>query len=187
MVQRDAEATRARILAAAVAEFAAHGHSGGRVDRIASDAGSNVRMIYAYFGNKSGLFDAALTHAIESMAQEVPPRADDLAAWTGELFDFHQRRPEVLRICLWAQLERPESASEPLETYLAKAEAVRMRVPAVFTAVDLLVMIYAIAQAWQLAPAGLLATDPSATPESRRAAAVAAVDRLLGQGRVGSA
>src|SRR3546814_20996164 len=97
MTQRDADATRARILAAAVAEFAAHGHSGGRLDRIAKDAGSNVRMIYAYFGNKSQLFDAARHDAIMRMAREVPPRPSALAPWAGELFDFHKDKPTELR------------------------------------------------------------------------------------------
>src|SRR3546814_13057250 len=87
MTRRDADATRARILAAAVTEFATHGHSGGRIDRIAKDAGSNVRMIYAYFGNKSALFDAALQDAIMSMAREVPPRPGDLAGWRGGVFE----------------------------------------------------------------------------------------------------
>jgi AcrR family transcriptional regulator len=177
--QRDAEATRARILRAAVTEFAAHGHSGGRIDRIAKDAESNVRMIYAYFGSKSSLFDAALSHAIVQMAEEVPPRPPDLPAWVGDLFDFHQRRPEVLRICLWAQLERPEAASEPLETYLAKVESVAQHSTPAIGAVDLLAIVYAVAQAWQLAPIGLLAADSAATRDTRRAAAVEAVTRLL--------
>jgi AcrR family transcriptional regulator len=180
MGQRDAEATRARILTAAVTEFAAHGFSGGRVDRIAREAECNVRMIYAYFGNKSGLFDAALSAAIMRMAEEVPPTPSDLPAWVGELFDFHQSRPEVLRICLWAQLERPDAASEPLETYLAKVESVREQASASLGAVDLLVIIYAIAQAWQLAPIGLLAVDARADPATRRAAAVESVTRILG-------
>ena len=88
MPPRDAQATKARILRAAVAEFAEHGHAGGRVERIAREAGTNIRMIYAYFGNKDGLFDAALTSAIQSMAARVPPRPDDLPAWAGELFDY---------------------------------------------------------------------------------------------------
>ena len=179
MGQRDAEATRARILSAAVTEFAAHGYSGGRVDRIAKDAESNVRMIYAYFGNKSGLFDAALSDAIVRMAEAVPPEPSDLPAWVGELFDFHQRRPEVLRICLWAQLERPDAASEPLETYLAKVESVQQHASPVIGAVDLLVIIYAVAQAWQLAPIGLLAADERATSDTMRAAAVESVTRIL--------
>ena len=179
MAQRDAEATRARILSAAVTEFAAYGYAGGRIDRIAKDARSNVRMIYAYFGNKSSLFDAALFDAIVRMADEVPPRPSDLPAWVGELFDFHQRRPEVLRICLWAQLERPEAASEPLETYLAKVDAVQQHASPVIGAVDLLVIIYAVAQAWELAPTGLLAAAGSVGSNTRRAAAVEAITRIL--------
>jgi AcrR family transcriptional regulator len=180
VAQRDAKATRARILTAAMTEFAAHGHSGGRIDRIAKDAESNVRMIYAYFVNKSGLFDAALSHAITQMAEEVPPRPSDLAAWVGEIFDFHQRRPDVLRICLWAQLERPEAASEPLETYLAKVESVQPKASPAIGAVDLLVIIYAVAQAWQLAPVGLLAADRHGDSDSRKAAAMESVRRILG-------
>jgi AcrR family transcriptional regulator len=177
--QRDADATRARILSAAVTEFAARGHSGGRVDRIARDAGSNVRMIYAYFGSKGGLFGAALSDAIQRMAEEVPPQPSDLPAWVGDLFDFHQRRPEVLRICLWAQLEQPEATSEPLESYLAKVDSVQHQASPAISAVDLLVIIYAIAQAWQLAPVGLLAVNGEATTATMRAAAVESVRRLL--------
>lgn len=181
MTQRDADATRARILNAAVAEFAEHGHAGGRIDRIAAQAGSNVRMIYAYFGSKSGLFDIAVRDAIASMARMVPPRPAHLAEWAGELFDFHQTRPDVLRLCLWAQLERPESASEPLETYLVKVETLEQQESAAFSALDLLVIIYGIAQAWQLAPAGLITAGGEAALASRRDAVVTAVHRLLGQ------
>jgi len=176
---RDAEATRIRILSAAVTEFAAHGYSGGRVERIARDADSNVRMIYAYFGNKSGLFDAALSDAIGRMAHDVPIDPLDLPAWVGRLYDFHQRRPDVLRICLWAQLERPEAASEPLEAYVTKVQSVGTPRSPTISAVDLLVIIYAIAQAWQLAPIGLLAVDGNADSATRRAAAVEAVARVL--------
>lgn len=179
MGQRDADATRARILSAAIAEFAAHGHAGGRVERIAAAAGSNVRMIYAYFGNKSRLFDAAVADAIRSMAETVPPRPEDLAGWAGELFDFHGGRPEVLRICLWAQLERPDAASEPLETYAAKVDEVAPHAPAEFGAVELLVITYAVAQSWQLAPHGLVQVDATATDASRRASVVTAVGRMI--------
>ncbi len=55
-----AAATRARILDAALAEFAAHGLAGARVDEIAARAGANKRMLYAYFGAKEDLWLAAL-------------------------------------------------------------------------------------------------------------------------------
>lgn len=58
--RRDAERTRAAILAAAVGEFARYGLGGARVDRIAARAGANKRMLYYYFRDKENLFLAAL-------------------------------------------------------------------------------------------------------------------------------
>jgi AcrR family transcriptional regulator len=57
---RDPQRTRARILAAATAEFARFGLGGARVDRIAERAGANKRMLYYYFRDKDNLFLAAL-------------------------------------------------------------------------------------------------------------------------------
>ncbi|MDF3061522.1 MAG: TetR family transcriptional regulator [Microvirga sp.] len=57
---RDAEATRRRILQAARSEFARFGLGGARIERIAKAARTNKRMLYYYFGNKEGLFLAAL-------------------------------------------------------------------------------------------------------------------------------
>jgi AcrR family transcriptional regulator len=57
---RDAEATRRRILQAARSEFARYGLGGARIERIAEAARTNKRMLYYYFGNKEGLFLAAL-------------------------------------------------------------------------------------------------------------------------------
>lgn len=61
--QRDADATRMRILGAAKKEFARFGLGGARVDTIAARAKANKRMIYHYFGNKEGLFSAVLEDA----------------------------------------------------------------------------------------------------------------------------
>jgi AcrR family transcriptional regulator len=57
---RDPERTRAAILAAATAEFAARGLDGARVDEIARRGRVNKRMIYHYFGDKDGLYLAVL-------------------------------------------------------------------------------------------------------------------------------
>jgi AcrR family transcriptional regulator len=64
---RDAEATRRRILQAARAEFARHGLGGARIERIAQAARTNKRMLYYYFGNKEGLFLAALEAAYDDI------------------------------------------------------------------------------------------------------------------------
>lgn len=67
---RDAERTRAAILAAATSEFAAHGLGGARVDRIAERARANKRMLYYYFGAKDALYLAALEAAYERIRGE---------------------------------------------------------------------------------------------------------------------
>ena len=61
--RRNPDRTRETILAAAQNEFAGRGLDGGRVDRIARRAKVNKRMIYHYFGNKAGLYLAALERA----------------------------------------------------------------------------------------------------------------------------
>ncbi|NBA94808.1 TetR/AcrR family transcriptional regulator [Pseudomonas sp. R5(2019)] len=60
---RDAEATKLRILKAATVEFAKLGFGGARINSIADRAKSNKRMIYEYFTNKEGLFQAVLETA----------------------------------------------------------------------------------------------------------------------------
>lgn len=180
---RDADATKTRILAAATDEFAAHGFAGGRVERIAARAQSNVRMIYAYYGGKSGLFDATVAEALRRMAENVPPRPNDLAGWAGDVFDHHQRYPEVLRLSMWAQLERPEAGAEPREIYEDKTLAVATVAARPLSPIDVLVFIYAIAQAWQLSPGGLtgLEEDPAGGDgvAARRQSVVVAVERMV--------
>ncbi len=64
--ERSAE-TRARILDAALREFAAHGLAGARTERIAEAAGVNKALLYYYFEGKEKLYIAAL----EAMAERV--------------------------------------------------------------------------------------------------------------------
>jgi AcrR family transcriptional regulator len=54
--QRDPERTKARILEAATAEFAAKGLAGARVSEIAARAGVNQQLIAYYFDGKEGLY-----------------------------------------------------------------------------------------------------------------------------------
>jgi TetR/AcrR family transcriptional regulator len=70
----DAVAARPRkaaILEAAVREFSVAGYSGGRVERIAEQAGVNKQLLFHYFGSKDGLFQGAL--------EAMLPRLDSLA------------------------------------------------------------------------------------------------------------
>jgi len=62
--KRSAE-TRARILDAALAAFAANGLAGARTEDIAAAAGVNKALIYYYFDSKEKLYHAALTLSAE--------------------------------------------------------------------------------------------------------------------------
>jgi AcrR family transcriptional regulator len=66
-ITRDPERTRGAILAAATQEFTANGLTGARVDAIARRARVNKRMIYHYFGDKSGLYLAVLEATYRSI------------------------------------------------------------------------------------------------------------------------
>lgn len=123
----DAAATRARLIEAAVSEFAARGLAGGRVDSIATLAASNKRAIYDYFGNKEGLFDAALKRVIGDLIDAVPLREDDLPSYAGELFDYLQARPEAVRMLAWRRLERPDIGPRTTDAFLERMTAVRDR------------------------------------------------------------
>ena len=104
---RDSAATRARILDAATAEFAAHGLAGARVDRIAARAAANKQLIYAYFGNKEGLFDATVAAHLGRLLDAVPFEAGDLPGYAGRLYDALLAEPALLRLWQWHALERP--------------------------------------------------------------------------------
>lgn len=79
---RDPARTQAAILAAATAEFAEKGMGGARVDAIADRAGTNKRMLYHYFGDKTGLYVAVLEAAYMGIRQAE--RDLDLAHRTPE-------------------------------------------------------------------------------------------------------
>ncbi|HEV2874621.1 MAG TPA: TetR family transcriptional regulator [Thermoleophilaceae bacterium] len=151
---RDAEATRARLLAAATDEFARHGVAGARVDRIAAAAGANKQLIYAYFENKDGLFDAVLAKHCGALAEQVPFDAEDMPGYVGRLFDYALEHPEIYRLVSWAALERPAAvAAFERGSYGAKLEAIADaqkagRVDSSFAPADLLALLMAVAAAW---------------------------------------
>jgi AcrR family transcriptional regulator len=60
---RNADASRAAILQAALNEFSAGGYDGARIDRIALEAGVSKPLLYDYFGDKEELYAAALHEA----------------------------------------------------------------------------------------------------------------------------
>jgi AcrR family transcriptional regulator len=91
VLPRDPAATQKRILQAAKHEFARHGLSGARVDRIAAKAQSNKRMLYHYFGDKEALFQRTLEDAYGDFRRaeaELNIEADDPATALRRLMEF---------------------------------------------------------------------------------------------------
>ena len=68
-LQRDAERTRAELLAVATEVFAESGFSGARVDEIAERTRTTKRMIYYYFGGKEQLYMAVLENAYRGIRE----------------------------------------------------------------------------------------------------------------------
>lgn len=184
---RDAPATRARILAAGIAEFAGHGLAGARVDRIAAAAKANKNMIYIYFGSKEQLFDAVFADAIRTLLDTVPLTADDLPGYAGALFDHMEANPELSRLARWHGLERPgglAAIEDVVGSTVTKIAAVAAQQSAggLTGAVppdQLLNLLLAVASTWS-AGAPELAEEPAAADvlAARRAAVVWAVGRL---------
>jgi AcrR family transcriptional regulator len=68
--------TRARLVTAAAAEFAAHGFAGGNVDRIARAARVNKAMIYYHFHSKAALYREILGDMFRAVCARVRVVAD---------------------------------------------------------------------------------------------------------------
>jgi TetR/AcrR family transcriptional regulator len=73
---RDASATREALLDAATLVFAEQGFAGARVDEIAARAGVNKALIYAYYGDKTGIYRAVLTAHLDEFADPAFCEAD---------------------------------------------------------------------------------------------------------------
>ncbi len=77
--KRDAERTRAAILASGLREFAHNGFMGARLDKVAAGAKCNIRMLYHYFGGKKGLYLAVLEAAYADLRHKESLIEIDLA------------------------------------------------------------------------------------------------------------
>ncbi|NVI89953.1 TetR/AcrR family transcriptional regulator [Actinomadura sp. BRA 177] len=103
----DAEATRRRIFEAATAEFSARGLAGARIERIATEARANKQAIYLYFGGKEKLFGAVVRAKMDEIGEATDIDPARLSDSVGQLFDWYQEHPELIRILLWEALETP--------------------------------------------------------------------------------
>lgn len=186
---RDAEATRRRLLAAATDDFAAHGIAGARVDRIANAAGVNKAQLYAYFGDKLGLFHAVYRMHADAVVDATPFTPDDLPGYATGLYDAAVARPELFRLVTWARLEGVAAdeltAAGGAGAWKLRAIAEAQRagtVTADLDPADVLALVTAMALTWSAAGWFVVAgpSDPDADHERRRRALRTAVSGALG-------
>ncbi|MAM12451.1 MAG: TetR family transcriptional regulator [Rhizobiaceae bacterium] len=103
--KRDTAATRLALLHAAVAEFTEFGYEGGRVDRIAKNAGVNKQLVYHHFGSKADLYRATLEEVYREIREreqqlhldELEPE-DAMRALIGFSFDYLSEHPEFVTL-----------------------------------------------------------------------------------------
>ncbi|RWD73598.1 TetR/AcrR family transcriptional regulator [Mesorhizobium sp.] len=123
--KQDPAGVRKNILAVAMAEFAANGLAGARIDEIAAKTDTSKRMIYYYFGDKERLYGKVLEEAYrEVRAGEEDLELDHLspvAALTrlAEFtFDHHSRHPDFIRMVMIENIHNGQ--------YLARSEQIRL-------------------------------------------------------------
>jgi AcrR family transcriptional regulator len=143
-----------RLLEAAAVEFSERGLAGARVAQISARAKANKQLIYAYFGDKEQLFDAVFQDRYSELNEAVPLDPYDLPGWVLALFDYVVANPALMRLNSWQELERPEHVPcridvdyKPYVALVAKAQR-EGAVNSAFTALDLIVMLAGLAQAW---------------------------------------
>ncbi len=68
---RDAQATKAKIIHTSMMLFSTNGYDATTADEISKISGVNKAMIFYYYKNKVGLYGAVLSHALESIHDEV--------------------------------------------------------------------------------------------------------------------
>jgi len=151
---RNAEATKERILEAAMEEFSSYGIAGARVDRIARNAGCNKNMIYVYFENKDTLFATVLRKNLTRVYEENTFTPEDLPGYAAKIFDFAMANPALFRLLAWYSLEQKAgslaeraAAQEKKRKEIVDAQHAGM-VGTAFTPGFLLTAIMTLATAW---------------------------------------
>ena len=131
-MQKRAIETRRKILESAIANFSASGLNGSTVDDIAGSAGVNKQRIYAYFGSKQKLFEAALLEVflrVKLYSNKTLEKAEsNLEQLSSAVFKsfmrVHDEQPALWRLLAWANLPSPLKCFQEAEVETVVEEAI---------------------------------------------------------------
>lgn len=183
----DTEATKAKLLDAAIAEFSERGFSGARIEQISKMSGCNRERIYYYFGNKNRLFESALTRQLSTALDDVPVAGTGPAAigdFAGRYFDSSRSCPSLSRLTFWEGLEWGFPVGAEARTLQAsqKVAEIQLALPGMkrCDAEELLLTIVTLCHAWVSTPNVQLVV--AGTPDThRRRASIVRTGELLAQ------
>jgi TetR/AcrR family transcriptional regulator len=116
------EQSRAAILDAAVREFSREGVAGARTDSIARAARVNKALLYYYFEDKEGLYNAVLDQVFgellaaveEVLSRDLPPK-EKIVAYARTHFDYIANHPLYPRIVQGEMMSASRSRAPRLE------------------------------------------------------------------------
>lgn len=130
---RDREVTVPAILAAAETEFATNGFAAARTESIAARANVVKGMIFHYFKNKEGLFEAVLERAYQPFSEALDKSLDKNLSASDALLTFVDR-------LLTAMAEKPLSPTIfVLESIQGRGEHFRrLGMPSLYARVEAL-------------------------------------------------
>lgn len=118
-IRRDAQATRRRLLDAAIDIFAEHGPQAATVDDICAKAGVNKRMVYHYFKDKSDLYRESLEciydrfYTLEvELGTMMLPAEQLLETLVRRYYQFLSGHPQFIRLISYENLNRGRAASK---------------------------------------------------------------------------
>jgi AcrR family transcriptional regulator len=113
---------RKRIVHAAADEFARAGYDGARIERVAQAAGCNRSLVYFYFRDKAGLFEAALDEAAEHREEQMAAQPSTLEEGLVYWFRRNFAEPRRIRLVMQEALAPPLPSGAPARraAYLGK-------------------------------------------------------------------
>lgn len=116
-VRRNAQATRLRLLRAAVKVFALHGPRAATIDDICAQARVNKRMVYHYFKDKDDLYQQALMSVYEKfysleveLGSMLLPAEQLLEMLVRRYYLFLAEHPTFVRLISYENLNRGRTA-----------------------------------------------------------------------------
>jgi len=117
--KRNAQASKQRLLNAAIEVFARKGPGAATVDEISALAGLNKRLTYHYFGSKELLYKAALYQVYESffsleieLSAMLLPADELLETLVRRYYRFLDEHPDFVRMLCFENLNDAQAARE---------------------------------------------------------------------------